>query len=527
MDDDGGMEDQGQRPNPFAGGRWDPPPLPGAAGEPALVERRDRGSPQAAIVAGVAIVVLVLTTFVMQQMSARGGAAAEVPTSRIVAPRPGDMDAMSLKSLAKVGRRIQSLTQQSGGMGGTPELDKLFLDNLDGVYRPESRLRAAVVVGEMAGASEAQARLVALRDALDDPGERRAWSYLSVEDRSLLAEDTQTLLDVYDGRVMLEPSASGGLQGRHGYFGKVVSRWGWPADDAERAELLSGGPAIFLILISFGLVVAFVVLGGFAAFITMLVLMLSGRIRSRFVPPMPGGSVYLETVALFFLAFLLLHVGMGLAVDQKWVSEANSFYVSIALQWALLPIIAWPIVRGTGFTRWRREIGLHSGEGVFKELLCGAAGYLAGVPVLLAAMVVSIVAVFIKAGVGGGGGSEPPAVENPIVELVSKGGWAPWLLFALATVWAPIVEECIFRGAMYRHLRRRLGVLLTAVVVAFAFGTAHGYEWMMLGPVIALGFNFSLMREWRGSLIGPIAAHCLHNATVLLLVISLFSLLKD
>jgi membrane protease YdiL (CAAX protease family) len=50
---------------------------------------------------------------------------------------------------------------------------------------------------------------------------------------------------------------------------------------------------------------------------------------------------------------------------------------------------------------------------------------------------------------------------------------------------------------------------------------------MMLGPVIALGFNFSLMREWRGSLIGPIAAHCLHNATVLLMVITLFSLLKD
>jgi membrane protease YdiL (CAAX protease family) len=235
----------------------------------------------------------------------------------------------------------------------------------------------------------------------------------------------------------------------------------------------------------------------------------------------------LETVALFFLGFLLLHVGMGVALDKKLVSEANSFYVSIAAQWGLLPIIAWPVVRGTGFGRWRREIGLHSGEGVFKELFCGIAGYLAGIPVLLVAMVISIVAVLIKTTGGPAGGASPPPVENPIVELVSKGGAAPWLLFALATVWAPLVEECIFRGALFRHLRRRLGLVVTAMVVAVAFGTAHGYEWMMLGPVIALGFNFSLMREWRGSLIGPIFAHFLHNATVLLMVISLFSLLRD
>ena len=64
-------------------------------------------------------------------------------------------------------------------------------------------------------------------------------------------------------------------------------------------------------------------------------------------------------------------------------------------------------------------------------------------------------------------------------------------------------------------------------LTALAFGVAHGYEWLMLGPVIAIGFNFSLMREWRGSLVGPITAHCLHNATILLLVIGLFSMLKD
>jgi membrane protease YdiL (CAAX protease family) len=35
------------------------------------------------------------------------------------------------------------------------------------------------------------------------------------------------------------------------------------------------------------------------------------------------------------------------------------------------------------------------------------------------------------------------------------------------------------------------------------------------------------MREWRGSLIAPIFAHFMHNATVLLLVIGLFSMLRE
>jgi membrane protease YdiL (CAAX protease family) len=40
---------------------------------------------------------------------------------------------------------------------------------------------------------------------------------------------------------------------------------------------------------------------------------------------------------------------------------------------------------------------------------------------------------------------------------------------------------------------------------------------------MALGFNFALMRIWRGSLIAPMVAHALHNTvlvTMLLLILS-------
>jgi membrane protease YdiL (CAAX protease family) len=40
-----------------------------------------------------------------------------------------------------------------------------------------------------------------------------------------------------------------------------------------------------------------------------------------------------------------------------------------------------------------------------------------------------------------------------------------------------------------------------------------------------LGFGFALMREWRGSLIAPIVAHFMHNATVFTILLLLFSVL--
>jgi membrane protease YdiL (CAAX protease family) len=67
--------------------------------------------------------------------------------------------------------------------------------------------------------------------------------------------------------------------------------------------------------------------------------------------------------------------------------------------------------------------------------------------------------------------------------------------------------------------------VLAAIITAAAFGVMHGYHFIMLTPVISLGVMFALMREWRGSLIGPIFAHMLHNGTLVALLIVIFSII--
>lgn len=65
-----------------------------------------------------------------------------------------------------------------------------------------------------------------------------------------------------------------------------------------------------------------------------------------------------------------------------------------------------------------------------------------------------------------------------------------------------------------------------AFFTALLFGVMHGYAFYALAPVISIGLIFSFIREWRGSIIGPVVAHALHNATTLGIVITMFTLLK-
>ena len=78
-------------------------------------------------------------------------------------------------------------------------------------------------------------------------------------------------------------------------------------------------------------------------------------------------------------------------------------------------------------------------------------------------------------------------------------------------VFAPIVEEIIFRGLLFGALVQRLGVLASALITAVIFGAAHGDP--VLFPTLAgLGFVAALAYAATGNLWVPIALHSLNNA---------------
>ncbi len=205
--------------------------------------------------------------------------------------------------------------------------------------------------------------------------------------------------------------------------------------------------------------------------------------------------------------------------DAAWLPTA-----AIGLQWLVLPSIFWPMVRGMTFRQWCSGMGWHRGQGVGRELGLGLAGYLAFLPLyFLLAVVVVMVTLIIQQLMG-----EPQqAPSNRVLELVQGGGVIEMvMIYLLATIWAPVVEESIFRGALYRFLRGRASMLVAVGVTAAVFAALHGYLVLQLVMVGSLGVWFAILRQWRDSLLAPVLGHAIHNGFVLALVLAVTQFMR-
>ena len=85
----------------------------------------------------------------------------------------------------------------------------------------------------------------------------------------------------------------------------------------------------------------------------------------------------------------------------------------------------------------------------------------------------------------------------------------------LMVILAPVVEELVFRGLLYRMLRERWGVLVSVAVSAAFFSLIH--HGMLFSPQLVGGIIFALAYEWSRSLWVSIALHMGANAAVYLL----------
>lgn len=104
------------------------------------------------------------------------------------------------------------------------------------------------------------------------------------------------------------------------------------------------------------------------------------------------------------------------------------------------------------------------------------------------------------------------------------------LVVLIVCVFAPIGEEFIYRGLLFRATRDGIANLIfmkkmapTAIVIistllsAYLFATAHGGEGqdLQIYMIGLLGIITSLAYVWSGSFYAPIMIHALNNAYAL------------
>jgi membrane protease YdiL (CAAX protease family) len=107
----------------------------------------------------------------------------------------------------------------------------------------------------------------------------------------------------------------------------------------------------------------------------------------------------------------------------------------------------------------------------------------------------------------------PPSAEylEFLQQHLPEGPGAVALAFVAVTVGAPVAEELLFRGLLFRLARGRWGVLRGAVLTALFFGVAHWEPWSLFG-LVGLGLLLAMLYHWTGSLLAPMVAHGVHNA---------------
>jgi len=83
---------------------------------------------------------------------------------------------------------------------------------------------------------------------------------------------------------------------------------------------------------------------------------------------------------------------------------------------------------------------------------------------------------------------------------------------------APLAEELLFRGLVYRLARRTWGVGAAVSVSALSFALVHGEPWYLFG-LIGLGLLLAFLYEMTRSVTACWVAHAVHNGVVLYLML--------
>ena len=314
---------------------------------------------------------------------------------------------------------------------------------------------------------------------------------------------------------------------------KLTAKLGWAGqlalvpkgsrDGEERQRLLDGARKTFFVMIGVFGVALTAALIGVVVQIVWWIFALIGRLHCGTGALRGDASIYAETFALWMAIFVGLNFAVMSLPLPKW-----------GLIWVLIPQIgslgalAWPVYRGLQWSDVCKDIGLTPGPGAWSIPFVGLGASLSALPVVGAAMVVTLIMMAIASQWAGDSGEGIGSPIHPIVEPILRGNWTIRWQLLLVAVFAAVPEEIMFRGVLYRHLREVgakwgyfVAVALATLVSSFVFAAIHPQGLFGIPILMGLAIVFALVREWRGSVFPSMIAHALVNAgtsTVLFLI---------
>jgi membrane protease YdiL (CAAX protease family) len=384
------------------------------------------------------------------------------------------------------------------------------------------RLRFVILAGGLEGYAEALEQLHALDQQLAD--QQLEWPPPQEALRDILGRLYSDYLQERFTGPSLHEEERERLRTELGWFGELALAPAEGPDTAARRAVLGVAHRTVLTLVGFFTGFAFLGLAGFVELVGFLALLVNGRLHSGLAERIPHGGIYAETFALWMVVF----TGLSILAGQLPVPEARFLPLAGGMLLSL-SVLAWPVLRGVPWHQVRRDIGLTAGRRPALEPVIGLGGYAMTLPLLVVGVLVMLVLLSVQRGLAEDPLAPVSPPSHPATEWVAHSGWWGRLqILLLASVVAPLVEETMFRGVLYRQLREATAgwgnawsVFLSGTVVSFLFAVIHPQGLIAVPALMALAYGFTLLREWRGTLVPAMVAHGINNAVVMLLLMVL------
>ncbi len=349
----------------------------------------------------------------------------------------------------------------------------------DGNLSEGKRLRVAVLAGELGGPSAAQQRL------------QGDWNNHSNKTEDILFRLYSDYRDQKWTAPSVTPEEKQTLRKRLGWYGDLALAPPEDPDQAARMAALAPARRTFFTVIGI-FVAALALLGlGAIALLALLVAWVTGSIRAGISTTHSHAPIWIQTFTLYMLLFF----GMSLAISFMRLSTAQRLRISGPIALISLAALAWPRLRGMSWAQIRNDIGWTAGRGLWREILAGPLTYIMALP--LAGIGVGITLLLMAISRHASGGQGPSAPVHPVAPLLADASLGfKLILLIFAAVIAPIVEETMFRGVLYRHLRegsRHFGgaasFLLSAVITSFIFASIHPQGWLGIPPLMGIAHS--------------------------------------
>lgn len=492
-------------PGPFAAQNPDNTP-------PELFTPAERRTPRA-ILWTVLTLLLVLAT-VLQQISIAPANDPGPIDKGLINPEPDIMET----ALAKLGLVAQAAAPKNSpfaSMGPAATLE-MQIDPDDPRYIPvaSQRLRAAIQILALDESRDPEPVLRTVADKLDD--------------ESPLHDDLDTLRAIADPQSQPTRTQLDALEDRHGWFAQLANALDPQLRDGVLDATMTDIFPYLAIMAVVGGIILLAILVGLIALVILVVFALSGKIRLAMPTPRPidefkNGNPWIQTVILFVAGFITLKITITLLVSAGLISAGAASWLTVTAPWLLVATLFFPLLRGMSWTRFKGEIGWHTGKGLASEIGFGALAYAATLPVLIVVVLIYFVVSFIIAQLAGKDFAPPRQAPAELVSQFESPAQLA-LLVVLATCWAPLVEEAIFRGALYRELRRSMLAPFAIILSAAAFALMHAYGPLQLLLVGTLGVAMAFTRQWRGSLVAPMTQHFVQNSIAMTFLLTLLAM---